>query len=278
MRCTSTRSGKKAVLLFILVCWVPCVSLHAMEKRQVNSLGMEFILISPGTFFMGNLGEDVPKKANEITHEVTLTRPFYIQTTEVTVKQWREVMGRKFFGKKKGTLDMPVVRVSWQDCTEFIQKLNDREEGTYRLPTEAEWEYACRAGTTTPYSWGETIDCSKAMYSNNTLKSDECVKYVTDTKNLPADQPAPVKAYSPNAWGLYDLSGNVWEWCQDWYGPYPAEPVVDPEGPTSGSVRVRRGGSWYGLGSRCRCANRNFSHPANRYQTTGFRLVKEAGK
>ncbi|MFP4087272.1 MAG: formylglycine-generating enzyme family protein [Desulfobacteraceae bacterium] len=274
MKCTTT-SRRKGVLLFMLLFWVPCASLQAMENRQSNSLGMEFILIPPGTFSMGNLGAGAPKKANEVEHQVTLTRPFYMQTTEVTVQQWRAVMGRKFFGGKKGTPDMPVVRVSWQDCMEFIQKLNRQGEGTYRLPTEAEWEYACRAGTTTHYSWGRTIDCSKAMYGNNTLKSDECVRYVTTIRDLPADQPAPVKSYSPNPWGLYDLSGNVWEWCRDWYGPYPQKPVKDPQGPASGSVRVRRGGSWYGPGSRCRCANRNFSHPANRYQTTGFRLVKE---
>lgn len=272
---SAPKKATLTVVLLIFAFFLP-LSLQAMEKYQRNSMGMEFVLIRPGTFYMGTSVEGHPSKANEIHHEVTLTRPFYMQTTEVTVAQWRNVMGERFFGKKKGTPDMPVVKVSWQDCKEFIDKLNAKGEGTYRLPTEAEWEYACRSGATTSYSWGETIDCSKAMYSNNTLKSNECVKYVTSEKKLPADQPAPAKRYAPNGWGLYDMSGNVWEWCQDWYAPYPKGAVTDPKGPRTGSVRVRRGGSWYGKGSRCRCANRNWSHPANRYQTTGFRLVVEA--
>lgn len=272
----SVVEGPGLAFIWLILSLILPVSLLAMEKRQGNSTGMEFVLIHPGTFSMGTSGEGHPSKANEIHHEVTLTRPFYMQATEVTVAQWRNVMGERFFAKKKGAPDMPVVKVSWQDCAEFIHKLNTLGEGTYRLPTEAEWEYACRSGSTTPYSWGETIDCSKAMYSNNTLKSNECVKDVTTEKKLPADQPAPVKSYAPNAWGLYDMSGNVWEWCQDWYAPYPEGAVTDPQGPKTGSARVRRGGSWYGKGSRCRCANRNWSHPANRYQTTGFRLVMEA--
>jgi len=266
-----------AVIPLLLSLILP-LSLPAMEKSQRNSLGMEFVLIQPGTFSMGSAAGDAPRRANEVLHEVTLTRPFYMQTTEVTVQQWRAVMGERFFAKKKGTPDMPVVKVSWEDCEEFLRKLNQMGKGTYRLPTEAEWEYACRSGATTPYNWGRTIDCSRAMYSNNTLKYDDCVKYVTTQKKLPADQPAPVKSYAPNAWGLYDMSGNVWEWCHDWYGPYPKKPVTDPQGPESGAARVRRGGSWYGKASRCRCANRNWSHPANRYQTTGFRLVMEVGE
>ena len=213
-------------------------------------------------------------KRDELQHRVILEKPFYMQTSDVTVGQWRSVMGRSFFGGKKGADNMPVVRVSWQDCISFIKKLNKLNEGTYRLPTEAEWEYACRAGSDTAYSWGNDIDCSKADYSTNTLKSDECVSYAKG-KGIEPDQPAPVKSYGPNAFGLYDMSGNVWEWCQDWYGPYDVNQTVNPTGPESGSDKVRRGGSWYGTGQRCRCGNRNFSHFANRYQTTGFRLVKE---
>ncbi|MBW1779258.1 MAG: formylglycine-generating enzyme family protein [Deltaproteobacteria bacterium] len=247
----------------------------AQEKRLTNSLNMTFVLIPAGTFTMGSSLDEQGRRNDEIEHEVSIGRPFYMQTTEVTVKQWRAVMGTRFFFKKKGTDDMPVVKVSWDDCMEFVKKLNDLNEGVYRLPTEAEWEYACKGGGASVYGWGDTIDCSKAMYANNTLKTDTCVKFV-QSKGLPTDQPAPVKSYAPNGWGLYDMTGNAWEWCQDWYGPYSKEPVVDPKGPASGSDKVRRGGSWYGLGSRCRCANRNFSHPANRYQTTGFRLVREA--
>jgi formylglycine-generating enzyme len=247
----------------------------ALEKRIANSLGMTFVLIPAGSFTMGSPADEQSRRSNEVEHEVTITRPFYMQTTEVTVKDWRAIMGTRLFFKKKGSDNMPVVDVSWDDCMEFIKKLNSLNEGVYRLPTEAEWEYACRGGSASVYGWGDVIDCSKAMYANNTLKNADCVKSV-QSKGLPEDQPAPVRSYAPNAWELYDMTGNVWEWCQDWYGPYEKGALVDPKGPPSGSDKVRRGGSWYGPGHRCRCANRNISHPASRYQTTGFRLVREA--
>jgi len=251
------------------------LSVNALEKTMTNSIAMEFVLIPGGTFKMGSPQDESNRGRNEIEHQVTISKAFYMQTTEVTVKQWRDVMGKRFFFKKKGTDHMPVVKVSWQDCIDFIEKLNTLNEGVYRLPTEAEWEYACRAGSISAYAWGKTIDCNNAMYANNTLKTDLCVSFA-ESKGLPTDQPAPVKSYQPNVWGLYDMGGNVWEWCQDWDGPYGKDAVVDPKGSSSGSDRVRRGGSWYGPGARCRCANRNLSHPGNRYQTTGFRLIRVA--
>jgi len=246
-----------------------------MEKQIANSLGMTFVLMPAGSFTMGSPADEPGRRSNEVDHEVTISRPFYMQTSEVTVQQWRTIMGSGLFFKRKGADRMPVAEVSWEDCMEFINKLNARNEGTYRLPTEAEWEYACRGGNRSAYGWGNGIDCSKAMYANNTLKSADCVKTVR-SKGWTSDNPAPVMSYEPNAWGLYDMAGNVWEWCQDWFAPYPKGAAIDPQGPPSGSERVRRGGSWYGPGERCRCANRNFSHPANRYQTTGFRLVRVA--
>jgi formylglycine-generating enzyme len=248
---------------------------EALEKTITISIGMEFVLIPGGTFKMGSPQDEPNRREMEIEHQVTISKPFYMQTTEVTLQQWRAIMGERFFFKKKGTDHMPVVKISWQDCIDFIEKLNALNEGVYRLPTEAEWEYACRAGTSSAYAWGETIDCKDAMYGNNTLKMDVCEDYVK-SKGLQVDQPASVKSYKPNAWGLYDMEGNVWEWCQDWYGSYGEDAVVDPRGPASGTDKVRRGGSWYGPGERCRCANRNLSNPANKYQTTGFRLVRVA--
>ncbi len=268
----------KKILLLVLTGAILMLlyPVHAAEeeKQFTNSLDMTFVRIPPGTFTMGSPSDEQGRRRNEVEHEVAITRPFYMQTTEMTVKQWREVMGKRFFFRKKGSDDMPVVKVSWEDCMEFISKLNALNEGVYRLPTEAEWEYACKGGGGSVYGWGDVIDCSKAMYANNTLKSSGCVEAVK-RMGLAPDDPAPVKTYAPNAWGLYDMTGNVWEWCQDWFGPYGKDPVVDPKGPKKGTDKVRRGGSWYGPGERCRCANRNFSHPANRYQTTGFRLVRE---
>ncbi len=267
------------MITFVLALFSPMAA-SALEKSLTNSLGMEFVLIPVGKFTMGSPANEPGRDRDEVMHTAEISQPFYLQTTEVTVKQWRDIMGRSFFGRKRGSDNMPVVRVSWQDCIKFIKKLNARNDGSYRLPTEAEWEYACRAGNHTAYGTGDDISCDHAMYANNTLKSADCVKAV-ESKGLPPNEPAPVKSYPPNALGLYDMNGNVWEWCEDWYHPYKPDVAVKPQsqGETpsieTGTDKVRRGGSWYGTDVRCRCANRNFSHFANRYQTTGFRLVRE---
>jgi len=244
------------------------------DKHFHNSIGMEFVLIPAGTFIMGSPADEAHRHKGEVQHQVKISRPFYMQATEVTLKQWRALMKRKFFGRRKGKGNMPVVRVSWHDCMKFIKKLNNLNEGTYRLSTEAEWEYACRAGTTTAYKWGDSIDCSKAMYNNSVLESGDCLDYAK-SKGLAVNRPAPVKSYQPNAWGLYDMHGNVWEWCRDWYGNYAKVPAVNPSGPDSGTEKVRRGGSWFKHGHSCRSANRAHGHPPTRYKTTGFRIVRE---
>jgi len=261
------------IIIFVMSILLP-TPIPAFEKVFRNSLGMEFVLIPAGTFMMGSPENELNRDAagKEIQHKVAISRLFYMQTTEVTLKQWRTLMGKKLFGKRKGTDDMPVVKVSWNDCMKFIKKLNALNEGEYRLPTEAEWEYACRAGSKTAYSWGNKIDCSKAMFSNNTRRSDDCILFVQSMK-LKNNQPAPVKTYPPNAWGLYDMHGNVWEWCQDLYGDYSANAIIDPLGPDSGTMRVRRGGSWFFHDYQCRSANRAYAHPASRFRNTGFRLV-----
>ncbi|MBW1703825.1 MAG: formylglycine-generating enzyme family protein [Deltaproteobacteria bacterium] len=246
-----------------------------LEKYFRNSLGMKFALIPAGTFIMGSPPGEPHRNKGEVQHQVTISRPFYLQTTEVTLKQWRALMRKKFFGRRKGKGNMPVVRVSWHDCMKFIKKLNNLNEGLYRLPTEAEWEYACRAGTKTAYSWRDSIDCSKAMYNNSTLESGDCLDYVR-SKGLAVNRPARVKSYQPNAWGIYDMHGNVWEWCGDWYGDYKESAQTDPFGPDSGTEKVRRGGSWFKHGYSCRSANRAHGHPPTRYKTTGFRVLREA--
>jgi len=271
-----TGSVKLCVLLFaiLLLNIFPAFAGSVYEKSFTNSLSMKFVLIQPGSFIMGSPEDESHRSDTEVQHKVTITRPFYMQTTEVTVVQWEALMGKKFFAPPTEKGNRPVVKVSWHDCMTFITKLNALNKETYRLPTEAEWEYACRAGSSTAYSWGKTIECDKAMFSNNTLKSRECVGYV-ESKGLGVDRPALVKSYPPNAWGLYDMHGNVWEWCQDYYGVYPSGPVTDPAGSKSGPDKVRRGGSWFKYGYSCRSANRAYAHEASRFQTTGFRLVRE---
>ena len=249
-------------------------SVFAFEKTFTNSLGMEFILIPSGTFTMGSPPDEPYRGSSEVQHRVSISRPFYIQTAEVTLKQWRSLMGKRLLGRRKGSDNMPVTQVSWFDCMKFIKRLNRLGEGKYRLPTEAEWEYAARAGTTSPFSWGDSIDCEKAMYGNNSLKHDVCQLYIKSLE-LQIDGPAPVKSYQPNPWGLYDMHGNVWEWCMDWFGDYKKNPATDPKGPVSGTERIRRGGSWFKHGYSCRSANRSFGHQATRYRTTGFRLVRD---
>ncbi|MCF8038099.1 MAG: formylglycine-generating enzyme family protein [Desulfohalobiaceae bacterium] len=244
---------------------------EGQEKTLTNSLGMEFVLIEPGSFMMGSPEEEIHRNVSEKRHEVEIENAFYFQTTEVTLKQWWAVMGKKWLFPRKGPKDSPVTKVSWHDCQSFINRMNSRTGETYRLPSEAEWEYACRAGTEKAYSWGDEIDCSRAMYANNESKYDQCVSYVR-SQDLEVNSPAPVGSYAPNPWGLYDMHGNVWEWCRDCFGSYTS---MTERGTFECSRRVRRGGSWFSHGSALRCANRAYAHPSSKFKTTGFRLVKE---
>lgn len=265
-------------LLMLGLGWLapaPALAAEPLPQRISNQLGMEFVLIPAGKFVMGTPVDSIGHKKDEVIHHVFITKPFYMQTTEVTLKQWRAVMGRKFFGKRKGEPNSPVTNVSWYEVQEFLEKLNDRGKGKYRLPTEAQWEYAVRAGTTTAFSWQGGIDCPRAMFSNAPDKRFACVGSY-ELRGLEPGKPAPVGSFKPNPWGLYDMNGNVWEWCSDWYAPYPTAPVHDPKGPGSGTYRVRRGGSWYSSAASLRNGNRNFGHPAIRENTIGFRLVREA--
>ncbi len=238
-----------------------------------NRLGMEFVLIPAGSFTMGSPPDEPYRDPGEIQHRVIISKPFFIQTTEVTLGQWRKLMGRGMMMRRKGPDDLPVTRVCCHDIQRFINKLNARGPRRYRLPTEAEWEYAARAGSTTAYSWGNRIDCSRAMYANS-AKASDCQQYIK-SRGLPLNGPAPVKSYHPNRWGLYDMHGNVWEWVRDWFGKYSGLAQVDPKGPPRGNKRVKRGGSWFKYGYHCRSANRAYGHPSSRLRTVGFRLVME---
>ncbi|GBC61324.1 hypothetical protein DENIS_2284 [Desulfonema ishimotonii] len=224
---------------------------------------MKFVFIPPGTLMMGSPEDEPERFNNETLHKVTLTKGFYMQTTTVTQEQWKAVMGNNpsYF---KGCGDKcPLENVSWDGAQAFIAKLNQDGSDEYRLPTEAEWEYACRAGTDTRYYTGNAEDdLNRAGWYNANSGS----------KTHPAGEK------EPNAFGLYDMHGNVWEWCQDWYGKYPADAVVDPIGPDDGSFRVRRGGSWFYAAGYCRSAYRYYDSPDYRGNRYGFRLALSPGQ
>jgi formylglycine-generating enzyme required for sulfatase activity len=228
-------------------------NVRAEEIRSLtplrNSIGMELRLLPAGRFEMSS------------NRKVRISRPFYIGVYQVTNSQWKAVMG-DVPSKWEGA-DLPVESVSWEDVTMFCRRLSARPEEKrlgreYRFPTEAEWEYACRAGTTTEYSFGddESILNVHAWFDANS-----------------GGQTHPVGQKRPNAWGLYDMHGNVWEWCDDWFEELSNGGFTDPKGPRSGSHRVLRGGSWRGTAWSCRSARRSGDYPSSRDSGSGFRLA-----
>lgn len=232
--------------------------------KITNSLKMTFVLIPPGRFTMGSPPEEEWHQADEIQHEVTITKPFYLGTTEVTQSQWQAVM--KNNSSFSTGDDLPVDTVTWEDAVVFCQKLSRREGKTYRLPTEAEWEYACRAGTTTPFFTGKTITPEQANY-------DGTKTYGDGPKGVFRETSTPVGSFPANPWGLHDMHGNLWEWCADWYGPYPAGPVSDPKGPPTGEARVIRGGCWINFPAVCRSTTRGKTVPVSWNFNFGFRVA-----
>jgi len=215
--------------------------------------GLRFVLIPAGRFDMGSPASEQGHRADETLHAVTLTRPFYLSTTEVTQEQWRAVMGDDPSHFRGDTL--PVESVTWFEVQEFLRRLSTSDGAHFRLPTEAEWEYACRAGSTRPYSFGAQISTSNANYDGRS--------------------PTPVASFPANAWGLYDMHGNVWEWCADEYCPYPSSAVSDPVESCGSAYKVIRGGSWYFGADSARSALRYTHEPRLRGFSIGFRVVRE---
>ena len=217
-----------------------------------NGVKLEMVLIPVGKFKMGSPESEVGRVDNEKQHEVTLTKPFYIGKYEVTQEQWQSVM-RNNLSRTKGS-NLPVTNVLWNDCQEFIKKLNAKTSGGYRFPTEAEWEFACRTGTSTAYSYGDSITTNQANFASSDTKA--------------------VGSYKANAFGLYDMHGNVWEWCEDWYGGYSGDAVTDPKGAATGDSHVLRGGSFDAGARHARSSSRGYILPISRYDGFGFRLAK----
>ena len=229
------------------------------ERRTVRVGSREVALrwCPAGTFMMGSPEGEEGRDNDETQHLVTLTRGFWMGETEVTQGLWREVMKENPSHFKNGD-NYPVEQVSWEDCQKFVQTLNTRypQEGMrWALPTEAQWEYACRAGTTGPYAGTGLLE-DMGWYGSNSGR-----------------QTHPVGRKKPNAWGLYDMHGNVWEWCADWYGGYPGGLVTDPPGAQSGSGRVDRGGSWRFSARFCRSAIRVRNWPVSRSDDLGLRVA-----
>ena len=238
-------SEYKPVYLLLGAVLLPIFSLPALtmgqspEERKTftNALGMKFVLIQPGTFMMGSPPDEPGRDDDETEHRVTLTKGFYMQTKEVTQGQWKAVMGNNPSHAKDCGDDCPVESVSWKDTTMFISKLNRMERtDKYRLPTEAEWEYACRAGTTTPYFFGEAI-------SRDQIKYDAKISSSTTAKGKYQRRMLPAAGFAPNGWGLYNMHRDVWEWCQDWFGKYPPGHITDPAGGEYKVISIERDSS-----------------------------------
>ena len=262
-----------------------------------TSAPANFVLIQGGTFTMGSPSNEPSRESDETQHQVTVSS-FYMSKHEVTQREYQEVMGTNPSNFKGDNL--PVENVSWYDAVEYCVRRSEREGLTpaytidkgrsdpnnqnssdnvrwavtwnpnangYRLPTEAEWEYACRAGTVTPFNTGSNITTSLANYDGN-------YPYNNNSKGTYRERTTTVGSFPANPWGLYDMHGNVWEWCWDWYGGYASGAQTDPRGAVSGSYRVIRGGSWNSSGRNLRSAYRGRSTPSIRHYDYGFRLVR----
>jgi len=243
-----------------------CTEDPTCDNDYYNRFGMGFNLIPSGTFTMGSPTGELGRLSAETEHQVTLTQSFYMQTTEVTQGQWEAVMGSNPAQFSSCGSNCPIEYVSWDDVQSFIVALNGMGEGTYSLPTEAQWEYAARAGSTTAFANGDIMETECGYDSNLDVMGWYCYNASFTTH--------PVAQKDANVWGLYDMHGNVYEWVSDWYGTYPSGSVTDPTGPFSGSDRVARGGSWNYDARYCRSAYRDSGYPGYRNGYFGFRLLR----
>jgi serine/threonine protein kinase len=293
--------GAGVLLLALMGMWAggcfkgktPEGSKQSPEEKITNSIGMKLVLVKTGTFFMGSPASEAERAGDEEQHEVEITHSLYVGVYEVTQEQYERVIGKNpsFFsptgdGKDQvrglDTWQYPVEMVSWEDAVGFCRRLSERPEEKakgrkYRLPTEAEWEYICRDGPyfknpSPPFHFGNSLSSNQANFNGDR-------PYGAAPKGPCLDRTRKVGSYPHNALGLYDLHGNVREWCNDWYEQdyYKKSPRQNPEGPGPGPGRVLRGGSWVSYSSVCRAAYRSFELPAARYGTVGFRVVFVAG-
>jgi formylglycine-generating enzyme required for sulfatase activity len=281
-------------LLAAFLVWPRQLETQAVEPQGkssaprtiTNSIGMKLVLVPAGKFKMGSPEGEKDRFGNEKEHEVEITRPYYMGAYAVTQVEYEKVMDKKpsYFsstgdGKEKvkgmDTSQFPVEQVTWKDAQGFCMKLTalDKKKGLaqeYRLPTEAEWEHACReAGKlTTPFYFGAALGTDQANFNGK-------YPYGGAAKGRYLERTARVGSYKANKLGLYDMHGNVWQWCNDWYDKdnYTNSEIKDPQGPKNGKARILRGGSWYNGAIYCRAALRNGVQPAGRSSGIGFRVV-----
>ena len=239
---------------------------------EIPGVGLRLVRIPAGTFAMGSPPTEAMREAQERLHTVRLSRPFYLGETEVTQEQWERMMGagnRPSIAVACGP-GCPVENVSFEEVQEFLRRLNAR--GTrrpFRLPTEAEWEYACRAGTTAPFSTGADLSSEEAnIHGGHPYRGGQPGAF--------RGGPTAVASFPPNAFGLFDMHGNVWEWCEDSHCPYDREPVTNPVGRCSSNLRVIRGGSWAFGADSARCGLRYTHSPQDRGPSLGFRIARDA--
>ena len=259
--------------------------LRKPDDRPGNAIPVpNMVSIPAGTFTMGSPVTEWERFLDETRHTVTLPKGFYLGKYEVTQGEYFGVMGNNP-SKFTGDLKRPVEQVSWNDATDYCGKLTAFERAAgrlpaswvYRLPTEAEWEYACRAGTTTPFNLGPDLRSGMANF-NSSVEYVGGIGTVQNSNGIWLARTTAVGSYAPNAWGLYDMHGNVFEWCLDWYGDYASGSVADPKGPTSGLFRVLRGGGWIYDARECRSAYRDFGPPNSGRNSLGFRVVLAPGQ
>jgi formylglycine-generating enzyme required for sulfatase activity len=222
-------------------------------------VAITFAWVPPGIFLLGSPEDEPDRGSDERRHRVTLTRGSWLGIHPVTRGQWWAVLG----GRRPGEPDRPAEKVTWHQCLEFCERLGEKTGRRFRLATEAEWERACRAGTTTPYFFGATIPADRANFGGPALGRRGTT---------------PVGSYPPNAFGLYDMHGNVWDWCADLHGPYSrARNVIDPPGRSTGTTRILRGGSWHYHLWNCRSAFRGRNGPETVQAGGGCRVCLDEG-
>ncbi|MDD3590737.1 MAG: formylglycine-generating enzyme family protein [Thermoguttaceae bacterium] len=253
----------------------------SVPKEWTNVLGMKFKLVRAGTFDMGSPRNEFRRFADELLHSVTLTENFFLAVFPMTQAEWRAVLGEnpsKYPSSKRA----PVESVSWYDCMDFIERINEKEYALelrnylganwqYSLPTEAQWEYSCRAGSSTPYYFGSSPSGNEGNFGKTTVDSNK-LKAESDADQR-LETTSDVGLYPPNPWGFYDMCGNVCEWTLDGYADYDPKKKVDPVGVSLTAERVARGGNWRSLPENCRSASRFNFLPTYRGDNCGLRVA-----